>query len=71
MPLAFSFAVQVLSQLPALIAAGIDVVDLIKSTNSSLQKMKDENREPTDQEWDDLNSMIESMRNQRPDVSGE
>lgn len=68
---AIAFAMNILSELPALIGAGIDVVDLITKGNDALKKMQVENRAPSDEEWAELNQMIEDLRAQRPDVTGE
>ncbi len=69
MPTALAFAMQMLGQLPALISAGIDVYDLVVKTNDSLKKMQDENRDPTDAEWDALNDAIAELRDARPDLT--
>jgi hypothetical protein len=37
---------------------------LIEATNASLKKMQLENRDPTPQEWDVLNSTIANLRKQ-------
>lgn len=66
---ALLFAMQVLNSLPSLIEAGVDVYDIINSTNENLKKMMDEDRDPTDEEWETLNELIESLRAQRSDVS--
>ncbi len=66
-----SYALEVLNALPGLISAGVDVYDFINTTNDNIKKMQDENRDPTDQEWSDLNQLVEALRAQRPDVTGE
>ena len=61
---ALAMAIQLLTQLPGLIAAGIQVKGLIDSTRDTLEKAKAENRDPTDQEWDALNKTVEELRKQ-------
>jgi len=63
---AIAFAIQMLNALPSLIAAGIDVVSLVKSTNSALKTMQLEGRDPDDAEWDALNKMIADLRAKLP-----
>lgn len=65
---ALSFAIELLTSLPSLISAGIDVTDLISNANRSLKTMKDEDRGPSDEEWASLNDIIAELRAQRPDV---
>lgn len=59
---ALLFATQLLQSLPGLIAAGIEVVDLIKHGNDKLKEFQAEGRDPTDEEWDALNDAIDSKR---------
>ena len=66
---ALTFAMQMLGQLPSLIEAGIDVYDLVVKTNTSLKAMQDENRDPSDAEWEALNDAIEELRAGRPDLT--
>lgn len=58
MPVAIAFAIQALTQLPALIQAGADAVAAIEQTIAALQSMQAENREPTNAEWDALDARI-------------
>lgn len=62
MPTALTYAVQILSILPQLLAAGKDVAALVQSGNAALKQMADEGREPTTQEWDALNAQIDALR---------
>lgn len=62
---AITFAITMLNSLPPLIAAGVDVVNLIKSTNASLKTMQLEDRDPTDTEWEALDKMIKDLRAKR------
>ncbi len=66
---ALSFAIQVLTSIPGLISAGIDVVDMINKTTDDLNKMQAENRDPTDEEWDALNKIIEELRAKISDIN--
>ena len=56
---ALTFALQALSALPGLIQAGIDVALLIQRTTAALQSMHEEDRDPTDSEWEALHSSTE------------
>lgn len=72
MPLtALGFAIEILGQLPGLISAGVDVISLINKTNDSLKDMQANDRDPTDEEWQALNDLVEELRALRPDVTGE
>lgn len=59
---ALAMALQLLNALPALIAAGVEVKDLIEDQTAKLQAMADEGRDPTPAEWDDLNAKIDALR---------
>lgn len=63
-PGAITFALQLLAQLPGLIAAGAQVVELVNQTRERLEDMQANNREPTAQEWEELNQRIDSLRQQ-------
>lgn len=56
------FAMQVLQALPALLAAGQNVMALVQSTNAALDRMNKENRGPSDLEWNELNQTIADLR---------
>ena len=62
---ALAFALQAFTTLPDLIAAGIDIAEFVKDTSANLTKMKDEERDPTDEEWEALNKVVEDLRAQR------
>lgn len=64
MPNALMFAMQLLGQLPALIAGGHDVIGLVTDANDALKKMKAEKRDPTPEEWGALNAKIDELRGQ-------
>jgi len=60
-PAALIYAIQILSQLPALIAAGVEVASLITNGTKALEDMQATGRNPTDAEWEELNSSIEEL----------
>jgi len=55
---ALDFALQLLQQLPGLIQAGVEVMDLVHG----VQEMRDQDRAPTAAEWDALNERIRSLQ---------
>lgn len=59
---ALLYATQILSALPGLIAAGVEVKGLIEKTNSQLKVFETEKRDPTDAEWAALNAEIDGKR---------
>ena len=59
---ALAFATQLLGSLPGLIAAGVQVMDLINNGNAKLKIFDAEKRDPTPAEWDELNASIEAKR---------
>ena len=61
---AAAYAISLLTELPGLISAGKDVIDLIKSSSTALKSMQDQGREPTDAEWSALNSQIKALRDE-------
>ena len=61
---ALELATLVLSQLPSLITAGIQVKGLIDNTNATLKASQDQGRDPTAAEWDALNAQIDELRKQ-------
>lgn len=63
-PQALMYAMQLLAQLPALIEGGHEVVGLVKDANDALKKMQSENRDPTPEEFEALNSKINELRAQ-------
>lgn len=58
---AIALAIAVLESLPSLVLASQEVLALMKSTVVSLRRMQSENRDPTDAEWDSLNSVIATL----------
>ncbi len=61
---AAAYAISLLTELPGLISAGKDVIDLIKSSQTALASMQDQGRDPTPQEWSDLNAQIKALRDE-------
>jgi hypothetical protein len=61
---ALEYALQVLNALPQLIAAGVEITAMATQARDRLQAMKDENREPTPAEWNELNDEIARLRGQ-------
>lgn len=59
---ALPFAVQLLTALPGLIQAGMNVTTLIGDSTTKLKAMHDENRDPTPEEWSALNAQIKALR---------
>jgi hypothetical protein len=59
---ALPYALQVLSILPSLIQAGMDVTALVQNSTAALNKMQDEKRDPTPEEWHALNAQIKMLR---------
>lgn len=55
---ALAIAMTVMSELPAMIAAGRDILALVTQTSAVLKAAQDEGRDPTAAEWDALNSII-------------
>lgn len=55
-------ALQALQSLPQLLQAGSEVVQLVEETRARLQSMRDEGRDPSPGEWDDLNARIDVLR---------
>ncbi len=61
---ALAIATSVLQLLPALLQAGIDVMGILQSTNAVISKAQAENRDPTDAEWNALDTQISGLRAQ-------
>jgi len=55
---ALAIASLVLQELPAMIAAGRDILALVTQTNAVLTAAQAEGRDPTAAEWDALNAII-------------
>lgn len=65
---AFQFLLEVMTSLPALVKAGVDVYDIIVDTNAKVAAMQDEGRGATQEERDAMRAMLEDLRAGRPDV---
>jgi len=61
---AVEFAINLLSELPVLLNAGMDVLEVVNRGREQLAVMKAENRGPTDAEWAELNGRIANLRGQ-------
>lgn len=61
---AIAYALSLLAEVPALIAAGKSVVDLVQTGSAALKTMQTENRDPTAAEWYALNSQIKALRDE-------
>ena len=61
---ALTYAIQLLSALPALIDAGMSIKNLVSDSTAALNKMQAEKRDPSPQEWQNLNDQITALRNQ-------
>lgn len=59
---ALMMALQLLQSLPALIAAGAEVKGLIEDQTAKLKDMADTGRDPTQEEWNELNAQIDKLR---------
>lgn len=59
-----TIATLVLRVLPSLIQAGTEVVQLVQHTNTLLDTMQKENRDPTSDEWDNINKLIHDLESQ-------
>lgn len=59
---AIQFAMLLLQNVPAIVAAGKDVIAYIKEGMESLRSMQDENRDPTTEEWEALDARISELR---------
>jgi hypothetical protein len=57
-----AFAVQLLSALPGLMAAGVEVTEMIERFTGKVADMKENGREPTEEEWKELNDEIARLR---------
>ena len=66
---AILYAVTLLDSLTPLITAGIDVYGLIKHGTEALNKMEEEGRDPTDEEWQTLNEITDKLHKELQDAS--
>ena len=59
-----TFALTLLESLPDLIRAGKDVLSLIEHGTAKIREMQDEKRDPTTEEWDELNARIKALHDE-------
>ena len=69
------YAMQILNILPAMLQAGQDVLTLVNQGKERLQAMQNENRDPSDADWAELNDQIYALQiklhegeNDKPDA---
>jgi len=53
-----SFITSVIAQLPVLVASGTDINAFVNAQVALVKEMIAANRDPTQQEWDDLNGTV-------------
>lgn len=58
---AIAYALQLLAALPSLIEAGVNVRNMIEKGRERIAAMQAEGRDPTDEEWAELNAEIEAL----------
>ncbi|MCC2632126.1 MAG: hypothetical protein K0S48_12 [Ramlibacter sp.] len=59
---AVAYALQLMTALPQLIQAGVEVTKMVTSASEALQRMEAEGRDPTPAEWATLNAEITRLR---------
>lgn len=59
---ALAFVAQILGILPGLIQAGVEVTGFIQKYRDRIDEMATTGRDPTQQEWDELNAEIARLR---------
>lgn len=59
---ALAYALQLLTALPQLIQAGVEITGLVTKAKDALQSMSDEARAPTPDEWQALDDEIAKLR---------
>lgn len=64
---ALAYALQLLTALPQLIQAGVEVTALVNKARDNLQSMSDEARAPTPDEWQELDDEIAKLRGELHD----
>lgn len=55
---AIDFAISLLSKLPSLIQAGVDIMAVVNQGREQLQDMQAQNRGPTAEEWETLDASV-------------
>lgn len=61
---AIAYAMQLLTSLPQLIQAGTDAMSLINHGREKLSEMQTAGRDPTQEEWDELNAKIKALQDE-------
>lgn len=61
---ALPYVIQLLTALPSLVKAGMDITALVQEQTAKIQAMQAEKRDPTPQEWDELNARIKALRDE-------
>lgn len=61
---ALNYALQFIGVLPTLIETGQDIIGFINNTRDKIQDMLDNDRDPTTEEWKELDAKIEELRGQ-------
>lgn len=59
---ALAYALQLLTALPQLISAGIEVTAMVTKARDRIAAMDAEGRAPGAEEWDELNAEIDRLR---------
>ena len=73
---ALAYALHILTALPGLIQAGVEVHGIVTKYRDRLAEMQAEGRDPTPHEWDELNAEIDRLRGElhaanTPPIAGE
>jgi len=58
------YALAVIQYIPKAIALGKSIVDWVNEQSAIIKRMVDEGRDPTPEEWDALNAVIEAKHEQ-------
>lgn len=61
-PTAIAYALQLMTAIPGLIQAGVDITRTVTDARDKLAQMDAEGRDPTPSEWDALNANIARLR---------
>jgi N-acyl-D-aspartate/D-glutamate deacylase len=63
-PTTLNLALNLLTALPGLIEAGANVVGVIQHGTAKVKQLQTEGRDPTQAEWDELDTMVNGLRAQ-------
>jgi hypothetical protein len=61
-PTTIGYALQLLSALPGLIQAGVEITSTVTSATQKLEELDAQGRDPTPAEWLELNQRIAKLR---------